>query len=1156
MSKTNKFIILIITIFFLAIFISCKEEKSELLLLKESYSLVEGESVKIEYEIKNKKDDDKVTIKSLNESIALIQDEYIIAQKEGTCEIELSLTSTNDKKTIMVTVSKKIEETKEELIINQEEYTLEIGDSISLDYETKNLKDDTNVIIESSNEEIVSIEINSINNNIIIANNAGTATITIYLSSDMLKKTITVTVNEPPKPSISIANKGEKVSLYGFLTLICDIDNASNDDFIIESSDESIIKITDDGLLEGISLGKAIIKVTLKENTEVTCEAEFEVTVDPMIIMDKLNITDVLVKDVVTFGENPKERHQTVLGSVLRYSFNELNIISQIAPIDENQYTGQVATEEMLETVEPMKLVRPGIYLEELKYIIYHDTGNINAGANAKMHADYMVSSGNRNLRARSWHYTVDEDGIYQQVPDNEITWQGDSYDAYAKSIGIETCVNYGSDLYRVWLNAAKLMASLIEKYGLSIECIKQHYEMSGKNCPQTLRENNLYSYAISLIEGEILFNTYLKDYDVTFTSLSPEYLDDTGKVIKQPTKTTRLAYKIEITGKGYSESKIYYSVITGTEDSSPLKATTEELQFASDFDKKVINLNDNVTLDDEQKIEELVNKFYSFNENIQSLICTKELLFKKEEELFELFNIKTNILINEVFTGKFDDKGYYHYIELYNTTAENIDLSNYILKINDQEYIIEKGIIKSQGYYLIALKDYFNGNSIDLPLPDYVIDCNIEADYTISLIFNNTIIDKLGVGNSESEGTAVIYDLNKEMSFSISRKNEIDTNDNARDFIINNLTPTNSDYETSLSAKTENEISAYVLDYQSIFYSKEINSDNYDEIYGFIEEYKQISNDIKEQTQKSKLTKQIETNLIGFKNPDMKILYDLISQIPEQIVDDYTFPTYEGVTYAYASGEDSSYFDLANGKYLKTSYEYKLIKLVASLNESKVEFEINFGVANENDTIIYYTGESKPSSGKTCDGNGTYNTQLSTTGFGGVAIRVDNKLFFIGKDSLINLSAPKNGTLLTKEELRPLKNDTTINNLGIVLGAGKAYKGAGALYYNSTAEPLKFDLSDTYGRNNNGSYGYAKIIFAINEKGDYVVSQILPDTGTNDSTTNYILTLNPGEYLWCPHTYDTREETGTWLSYPGASTNSGILTLGKELEIIYYARR
>ncbi len=1155
MSKTNKFIILIISIFFLAIFISCKEEKSELLLLKESYSLVEGESVKIEYEIKNKKDNDKVTIKSLNESVVLIQDKYIIAQKEGTCEIELLLVSTNDKKTITVTVNKKIEEAKEELIVNQKEYTLELGDSISLDFETKNLKDGTKVIIETSNEEIVSVE-----NNSIIANKAGTAIITIYLSSDMQKKTITVTVNEPPKPSISIANKGENVSLYGFLTLICDIDNAINDDYIIESSDESIIKITNDGLLEGISLGKATIKVTLKENTEVTCEAEFEVTIDPMIIMDKLNIADVLVKDVVTFGENPKERHQTVLGSVLRYSFNDLNIISQIAPIDENQYTGQVATEEMLETVEPMKLVRPGIYLEELKYIIYHDTGNINAGANAKMHADYMVSSGNRNLRARSWHYTVDEDGIYQQVPDNEITWQGDSYDAYAKSIGIETCVNYGSDLYRVWLNAAKLMASLIEKYGLSIECIKQHYEMSGKNCPQTLRENNLYSYAISLIEGEILFNTYMKDYKVTFESLSPEYLDNTGKVIKQPTQTTRLAYKIEITGKGYKESKIYYSVIAGSEDSSPISSSIEEIECANNFDKKVIEIGDNVTLADEQKIEELVNEYYSYNEKVQTLITTKEILFKKEEELFALYNIKTDILINEVFIGALTDKRYYRYIELYNPTENNIDLSNFIIKINEIDYKIEKGIIKANGYYLIAISKNLavsedlsmDSNKIELPLPDYVIDCTTSDNMCISLLNGDKVIDMLGIGNIAGEGTPVSYSNN----LSISRKHKIDTNDNNRDFIIGSLTPTNSNFESLLEIKTVNEILAYILDYEIIFYNKDVNSDNYDEINDFFKKFNDISEEVKECIKKGKLLKSIEANLIGFKDPDMKVLYELVLEIPEQIIDDYSFPKYEGVVFSYANGEDESYFDIASGKYLKTSYEYKLIKLVASLNDSKLEFEINFGVAKETDTIVYYTGESKPSSGKTCDGNGTYNTQLSATGFGGVAIRVDNKLFFIGKDSLINLSAPKNGTLLTKEELRPLKNDTTINNLGIVLGAGKAYKGAGALYYNATSEPLKFDLSDTYGRNNNGSYGYAKIIFAINEKGEYAVSKILPDTGTNDSTTNYILTLNPGEYLWCPHTYDTREETGTWLSYPGASTNSGILTLGKELEIIYYTRR
>ena len=124
---------------------------------------------------------------------------------------------------------------------------------------------------------------------------------------------------------------------------------------------------------------------------------------------------------------------------------------------------------------------------------------------------------------------------------------------------------------------------------------------------------------------------------------------------------------------------------------------------------------------------------------------------------------------------------------------------------------------------------------------------------------------------------------------------------------------------------------------------------------------------------------------------------------------------------------------------------------------------------------------------------------------------------------------------------------------MGIVNGKAKEYAGTGALYYNSTNEVLKFDLSDTYGRNNSGAYGYFKVIFGKDISGSYCVSKVLPNSGTNDTTTNVICELNPGEYLWCPHTYETNVNGGTWLINPASSTSGGVLVEGTKMEIIKY---
>ena len=70
-------------------------------------------------------------------------------------------------------------------------------------------------------------------------------------------------------------------------------------------------------------------------------------------------------------------------------------------------------------------------------------------------------------------------------------------------SIGIESCVNKGSDIYLTWQKTAKLVAKLMDEHNFDIDRIVQHHYFSGKNCPQTMRNDGYWEHFLSLVEVE-----------------------------------------------------------------------------------------------------------------------------------------------------------------------------------------------------------------------------------------------------------------------------------------------------------------------------------------------------------------------------------------------------------------------------------------------------------------------------------------------------------------------------------------------------------------------------------------------------------------------------------------------------------------------------
>jgi hypothetical protein len=145
-----------------------------------------------------------------------------------------------------------------------------------------------------------------------------------------------------------------------------------------------------------------------------------------------------------------------------------------------------------------------------VKYIVIHDTGMSGAadtavGVDSYIHAQANSLSG----RVASWHYSIDDTDCFQHVPNDEIAWHaGDGSHAYGTTyynndykawcigggnqngIGIETCINFGGNYQKTLRRTAKLVATLLNEYGLGLDAIKQHNDFSGKGCPAVIRSS------------------------------------------------------------------------------------------------------------------------------------------------------------------------------------------------------------------------------------------------------------------------------------------------------------------------------------------------------------------------------------------------------------------------------------------------------------------------------------------------------------------------------------------------------------------------------------------------------------------------------------------------------------------------------------------
>lgn len=390
--------------------------------------------------------------------------------------------------------------------------------------------------------------------------------------------------------------------------------------------------ISEDGKITAIRGDEASFKVTSNADETVSATIVLNVRgyINPYDFIDSLQVTNPVATKIKAYTSNAGY-NTYLLGGVVNYLFEDISIIENFVPVGQANRPGTTCNGNAFTA----------------RYVTFHDVG---ATGNAGGNSNYCKTN-----TSVSWHYTVGNEGIYQQLPLNEVgfhagdgttdalvfydsgvsapagddtpatitinqsnghfivngvetsivaplnsesntivlnsqlpytgvnnyvdsttghymigkTYWNSTYDVLANrggnlnSIGIESTINEGSNIYYTWELSAKLISTIIlPQTGLLPRDVKQHNTFSGKNCPQTMRRASMWENFMTLIENEYLVRTDLYSFKFEFSSDS-EYINSNGMIKSLPEVATDVTYSIHMTNTSEGIDEIFTYTVT-----------------------------------------------------------------------------------------------------------------------------------------------------------------------------------------------------------------------------------------------------------------------------------------------------------------------------------------------------------------------------------------------------------------------------------------------------------------------------------------------------------------------------------------------------------------------------------------------------------------
>lgn len=253
-----------------------KKTKDSITLNKTVYTIKKGKSVKLKAALNKSARKKGVEWKSSNPKIASVsKNGKVTAKKNGKTTITARIKGTNVKAESRITVGTPVSKIK----LNKKSVSLKTGQKFTLKTTVSPKKaSNKKAAYESSNSKVATVS----KKGIICAVSAGTAKIRVTAADGSGKKAsciVKVTESEVPVASVTFNKSQLHLKRGGEERLIATVNpsNATNKTVRWSSSNQAVVRVSDNGTVKAVAEGTATITASAHNNVQAVCS----VTVEP-----------------------------------------------------------------------------------------------------------------------------------------------------------------------------------------------------------------------------------------------------------------------------------------------------------------------------------------------------------------------------------------------------------------------------------------------------------------------------------------------------------------------------------------------------------------------------------------------------------------------------------------------------------------------------------------------------------------------------------------------------------------------------------------------------------------------------------------------------------------------------------------------------------